>query len=294
MTRHGRNCTAGTVFTYHERKTASQTSGYGSQKLRFGKDAVKEFDCCCLTLQPCQDPLVTEDGHIYDKEAILKNIIHQKKEIARKLKEYERQKTKIDKDMKELIKIEKEAKAAKFQQQESNPISEKYVANRAAEQQAKGVSISNIEEGREKQLPAFWVPALTPQAEATKVKKPDEKVRCPMTGKPIKFKDLIPVKFTFINDRDDKTSLISKTNRYVCAVTNDVLGNSVHCAVLRPSGAVVTVECVDKIISKEMLDPICGKKLKEKDIIRLQRGASGYTAAGVTLEAKIPGPSMMA
>ena len=32
------------------------------------------------------------DGYLYDKEAILEYIIHQKKEIARKLKEYERQK----------------------------------------------------------------------------------------------------------------------------------------------------------------------------------------------------------
>ena len=41
MTRHGRNCTAGTVYTYHERKKDTKQSGFGSQSLRFGKDAVK-------------------------------------------------------------------------------------------------------------------------------------------------------------------------------------------------------------------------------------------------------------
>ncbi|CAL1547334.1 unnamed protein product, partial [Lymnaea stagnalis] len=112
----------------------------------------------------------------------------------------------------------------------------------------------------DKKLPSFWIPALTPQAEATQLKKPDEKVRCPMSGKPLRFKDLHPVKFTPINDRDQKTSLIAKTNRYVCAVTNDILGNSVPCAVLKPSGAVVTMECVEKIIRKDMMDPISGKK----------------------------------
>ncbi|XP_005109012.1 nitric oxide synthase-interacting protein [Aplysia californica] len=294
MTRHGRNCTAGTVYTYHERQKDTKASGYGSKSVRFGKDAIKEFDCCCLTLQPCKDPVITEDGHLYDKEAVLKNILHQKKEIARKLKEYEKQKNKTDKELQELAKAEQEAKASKFKQQESNPIGEKYLANQAAEQKGKMSSLSNVEEGRDKKLPSFWIPTLTPQAEATKIEKPDEKVRCPMSGKVLKFKDLIPVKFTPINDRDAKTSVISKTNRYVCAVTNDVLGNSVPCAVLRPSGAVVTVECVDKIIRKEMLDPICGKKLAEKDIIPLQRGASGFTSAGVTLEAKKAGPTIMA
>jgi len=294
MTRHGRNCTAGTVYTYHERQKDTKASGYGSQKLRFGKDAVKEFDCCSLTLQPCKDPVVTEEGYIYDKEAILKYILQKKKEIARKTKEYENQKNKTEKELKELAKAEQESISAKFKQQESNPIGEKYLANKLAEQQRAGPSLSNVAEGRDKKLPSFWIPSLTPEADATKIKKPDDKVRCPMTNKPIKFKDLIPVKFTPINDRDDKTSVISKTNRYVCAVTNDVLGNSVPMAVLRPSGAVVTMEAVDKLIVKEMLDPVCGAKLGDKDIIPLQRGSSSYSGAGVTLEAKVAGPTMMA
>lgn len=37
------------------------------------------------------------------------------------------------------------------------------------------------------------------------------------------------------------------------------------------SGAVVTLECVEKLIKKDMLDPISGDKLADKDIIPLQR-----------------------
>ena len=33
----------------------------------------------------------------------------------------------------------------------------------------------------------------------------------------------------------------------------------------------MTMECIEKIIKKDMRDPICGKPLKEKDIIPLQR-----------------------
>lgn len=54
-----------------------------------------------------------------------------------------------------------------------------------------------------------------------------------MSGKPIKMKDLIPVKFTEVKDPDDKKSLITKTVRYMCPVTHDVLSNSIPAAVLK-------------------------------------------------------------
>ena len=94
MTRHARNCTAGTVYTYHERKKDTQKSGYGSKAVRLGKDSVKNFDCCSLTLQPCREPVVTPDGFLYDREAILECLLHQKTEAARKMKAFEKQKKK--------------------------------------------------------------------------------------------------------------------------------------------------------------------------------------------------------
>ena len=45
----------------------------------------------------------------------------------------------------------------------------------------------------------------------------------------------MPVKFTLIADRDTKTAVIVKEARYMCAVTRDTLGNSIPCAVLKPS-----------------------------------------------------------
>ncbi|PIO28511.1 hypothetical protein AB205_0016450 [Aquarana catesbeiana] len=86
MTRHGKNCTAGAVYTYYEKRKDTAASGYGTQTVRLSRDAVKDFDCCCLSLQPCKDPVVTPDGYIFEKEAILEYILHQKKEIARQMK----------------------------------------------------------------------------------------------------------------------------------------------------------------------------------------------------------------
>jgi nitric oxide synthase-interacting protein len=62
-----------------------------------------------------------------------------------------------------------------------------------------------------------------------------------MSGKPIALRDLIDVHFKLIDDKDNK-SLISKTERYVCAVSNDILNNSTTCFVLKPSYVIVIVD----------------------------------------------------
>ncbi|XP_021377616.1 nitric oxide synthase-interacting protein-like [Mizuhopecten yessoensis] len=288
MTRHSKNCTAGTVYSYHERKRDTSSSGYGTNKMRLGKDSVKEFDCCCLTLQPCKNPVLTPEGYLYDKEAVLEFILHQKKEIAKQLKKFDKQKNREQEELKELGRAELASKKQSLQ------ISSQAPGAAAKQQAAAASSISNMGSSKSKELPSFWIPSMTPAAGPSKVKKPDEKVKCPMSGKPLRLKDLITVNFTDIMDRDSKTALITKQARYVCAVTNDVLGNSIPCAVLRPSGSVVTMECVEKIIKKDMLDPINGAKLREKDIIQLQRGASGFAAAGNKLEARKEGAVLMA
>lgn len=147
-------------------------------------------------------------------------------------------------------------------------------------------------EGKEKVLPSFWVPSQTPDASKAKLKKPDSKIYCPISGEPLRVKDLIDIKFTPINDpADSKKSLIAKENRYMCAVTNDVLTNAQQLAVLRTTGDVVTMECFEKLIKKDMIHPLTNEKLVESDIIYLQRGGTGFSSANV-LEAKSSRPAL--
>lgn len=56
-----------------------------------------------------------------------------------------------------------------------------------------------------------------------------------MSGKPLKVKDLMPVKFTPIADGDDKTKSIAKKVRYMCPITHDALTNTTRCAFLKTS-----------------------------------------------------------
>ena len=51
------------------------------------------------------------------------------------------------------------------------------------------------------------------------------------------------------------------------------------------------MECIEKIIKKDMLDPLNGKVLKTDDIIPLQRGGTGYAHTN-ELVAEIKKPVM--
>lgn len=144
-------------------------------------------------------------------------------------------------------------------------------------------------------MPSFWVPSQTPDAQKVKVDKPDSTIYCPVSEKPLKAKDLIDVKFTPVNDPDDKKSLITKENRYMCPITHDILNNSILLAVIKTTGDVVTMECVEKIIKKDWIHPLTNTKLTEKDIIPLQgSGATGFSSTNDNLECKKARPNIQA
>ncbi|XP_003385646.1 PREDICTED: nitric oxide synthase-interacting protein-like [Amphimedon queenslandica] len=270
MGRHGKNQTASAVYSYHEKKKDTKTSGYGSKTVRLGKDSLQEFDCCCLSLQPCRNPVITPNGYLFEKEAILECLLHQKKEYARKMKEYEKQSKKEEEELASLAEAEARDRVEKFI----------------------GISSSttSTEKSEKPKLPSFWVPSLTPHHTSTSIKKPDSKTYCPMSNQPLRVKDLIPVKFT---PSGEKTSATSKA-RHICAVTRDVLSNSTPCVVLKPSGDVVMQSCYERLIKDTMICPLTGIKLKESDIIPIIRGGTGFAGAGVALKAKKKGAALMA
>ena len=287
MTRHGRNNTASACYTYYERHRDAQDSGYGTLKARLGKDSVKDFDACCLTLQPCRIPVLTPQGFLYDKEFVLEYIMSKKAENLKKTKEYEKSRRKDQKELLELAQAETRSQAEAFAERQKSVQGHKQQDNNSD-------SISNMAQGRDKKLPSFWVPSETPaSSKKTQLQKPDTNVYCPMSGKPLRVKDLFPVFFTPIDRVATGSSSLTKQDRWMCPVTHDVLSNSVPCTFLKTSGSVVTTECVEKIIRKDMMDPLNGKKLKDSDLISLQRGGTGYASTN-QVEASIQKPSIQA
>jgi len=293
MTRHGINQTNHSVYSRAEREKDKKEAGYGSEKMRLGKDAIKGFDCCSLTLQPTKRPVVTPQGYIFDKEAILTFILEKKEEYNKKLKEYERQKDEEIKDFRDTAEQDEAEAKAKFEATEKSIVTKRVEAFKSKDEEKeslhreyKGSDKYYCHDTKKRVLPAFWLPSMAPLAKKGKLSKPDKTVYCPMSRQPIKVKDLVDVIWTEVRDPDVKESLISRADRYQCAVTGDTLNNSSHVAVLRPTGHVVTMECVQKIIKKDWTHPLTGQTLKEKDIIEMVRGATGFSSTNEQLKAE--------
>uniref|UniRef100_A0A8C7B5H0 Nitric oxide synthase-interacting protein n=1 Tax=Neovison vison TaxID=452646 RepID=A0A8C7B5H0_NEOVI len=279
MTRHGKNCTAGAVYTYHEKKKDTAASGYGTQNIRLSRDAVKDFDCCSGDLHGggCI-PLFSGCPQAYEKQR-----------GARREEQKELQRAAAQDQVRGFL--EKEAAIVS---RPLNPFTPKAASGNSPDDARPGSSAGSTSKDKDKALPSFWIPSLTPEAKATKLEKPSRIVTCPMSGKPLRMSDLTPVRFTPLDSSVDRVGLITRSERYVCAVTRDSLSNATPCAVLRPSGAVVTLECVEKLIRKDMVDPVNGEKLTDRDIIVLQRGGTGFAGSGVKLQAEKSRPVMQA
>lgn len=168
---------------------------------------------------------------MFDKEVILEYIIAKKNEYSRKLKQYEKLKKKEEEDLALVAAGEVETKVKNFLKNENNIVSKPLDGFKS---EASTSSISNMANGKDKVLPSFWLPGQTQQAEKSKLEKPNSTIYCPVSGKPLKVKDLIDVKFTPIKSEGGE-SIHTQENRYMCAVTRDVLSNSVPCAVLKPT-----------------------------------------------------------
>ena len=82
--RRSKNVNAGGSYalqSYHIKQKCAQEFGSGSKTTVVGRDSLKDFTSCSLSLHPCADPVVTPDGWLYEREAILEYILHHKIEL---------------------------------------------------------------------------------------------------------------------------------------------------------------------------------------------------------------------
>ncbi|EFJ45302.1 hypothetical protein VOLCADRAFT_106032 [Volvox carteri f. nagariensis] len=277
--RHSKN--AGVMgsecLTYAERKAL----GFGTVKERLGKDSLGNYDDCCLTLMESKDPVITPDGYLYSKEAILENLLAQKKAIKRNLQAYEAAQQQEQQKEMEKQAIEREAALIAFDRRNHLGVSEGVAAkleaaivkeaealrNPKQAGGAKSVMAIKDNEDRAKELKAFWMPSLTPEADA-KVEKPDTDTRCPASGKKLRMKDLVAVRWTPVPE--------GEPGKHMDPVTKETFTNSSKLVVLATTGDVVLKETYEKCIKPE--GSFAGKKVREKDVIELKTGGTGFAA----------------
>ncbi|KAL6062122.1 Nitric oxide synthase-interacting protein [Balamuthia mandrillaris] len=274
MSRHSKNNTASSYFTYAER----QKLNYGTKKQRLGKDSLQNFDCCCLSLQPAIDPVITPYGHIFAKEAIYEHLLKQKQEYKQKLLLWKEQQRLLEEEAAQKEMEKQQQELSQFEKTESSLLPNTRIGfggSQTAEQE--GDPEARLRESvrqHAKKMKAFWVPQMTPESKESLIPKPSKRTVCPITSKPLRAKELVPITFTPLKNVSESEK--DKLGRWMCPLCYTTLHNKVPCCVLKTSRKVMCKACVDKCVLPDMTDPFTGAKVRAKDIIRMQGGGTGY------------------
>lgn len=286
MSRHSKNNTANSVFTYHERQKLKE---YGTVSARLGQDSMKAFDKCTLCLQKVQEPYACAEGHIFCKECLLGNVLDQQKRIKS-----EEEEDVIKKARKEVEEVKKEeaAHAKRLEEFERNELkigalvdpTQKSAFNRPEEdQKAKTIAElkakrgGNVQAGKEELVKtSFWVPETTPTAllpadqskkDGSGAQKEEKRrVMCPGSKPhPLKMKQIY------------KCDIRSVGDRLIChACQKDLVFQKI--AMIRTCGHVMCKSCIDTLCKDEIC-LVCSQHFRSKlDVIELETTGSSFTS----------------
>lgn len=70
MTKHSKNNTASSIFSYAEYKKLD----YGTKRQRLGNESMKSFNACSLCLERARNPVACSEGHLFCTECVLTDL----------------------------------------------------------------------------------------------------------------------------------------------------------------------------------------------------------------------------
>lgn len=200
-----------------------------------------------------RDPVVTPDGVLYEREAILESLLSQKKALARAAAAFEAQGEEEARAAAAASAAAERAKLAAFH------------SSNAGGSGGGGASAGGATTG----MAAFWIPAKTPEATA-RVDKPASDTLCPATGKKLRLKELTPVRFT------PTPCAAEGEGRFMCPLCKEAFTNVSRIVVLRSTGDALGEECYRRFVEPE--GTYEGRKVRPRDVVRLERGGTGFAA----------------
>jgi len=314
-TRRSKNQNLKGCYTYHEKQKDKAQMSYGNFERRLAKDSIRDFDMCCLTLQPCVNPIATPEGVIYDRPSILEYIVKQKDKNKIQKMEYQNyvqskkdeiaRKDRIDKQ-KEINQFIKTTDSLVVKSDPlDNPLrsvrgdktpavaSNSFWVAGSVRDSVRG-SFSSLTDGRGILKRKLDVNDGTGLMDGTGfggkvakvIEKPSKHVFCPITGNPIEYSKLIKLKFKKIDENQTKSTNKSnivgtepeRESRYVCAISGDPLTNATKLVVIKTTGDVVSSEAFDKAVKPTMICPFTMKKLEKTDVLELRRAGTGFAS----------------
>lgn len=276
MTRHSKKNTDGAVFTYHERRKMD----HGSSHLRLPAAAIKPWHRCALTLSPPVHPVITPQGVLYDREAILKNMLSQKaaNRAVRTASAVAAARARNDTREKEAAQLaERELAFSLSQEMVHAPES---VPNTVKDESEGGGVASN-----------FWLPGSKARDGAgdgrvakRRQGKDIKHTKCPVTGKRLRARDLISLVLethkSGLPPAGEQTEVAKGIDEvYLCPVCQTTLVNAVKPVALR-TGTVLCMRCVTEFVVKDGRDPRTGVDIDATlDVIPVNNSGTAFAGS---------------
>jgi nitric oxide synthase-interacting protein len=268
MGRHSKD--RGDLFTYAERRG----NGDGNRRMRLGEDNVRAFDHCCIGLTRPHTPVCCPSGYLFEREAIVAALLAQKLAIkagAKQRLEAETARRDADRANRE-VSAREDARA--FASREESVNSSGTAAAPPPPARSAGADASV----RPPLTSHFWLPSREggedgegAASTAAAVTAAAKRLRCPMSRKPLRLKDLRPVVFHGAD--------ASERPRFVCPVCSSTLSNASRPAVLA-SGNVLCGRCMDKTVGRHGRDPVDDSVTTMNDVVFLRTGGTSFAASG--------------
>ncbi|OCH91178.1 hypothetical protein OBBRIDRAFT_729262 [Obba rivulosa] len=226
MTKHSKNNTASSIFSYAEYKKLD----YGTKRQRLGNESMRRFDACALCLQRARNPVACHKGHLFCKECAYTDLVTQMQDIKRQKARLENLKREAEEEQQRAREAARERVLLEFEKGQLGLATQSTISTSGAEstdssrgtkrkfnfdastvealaQEAEEAALRQIEreqaEALKHKLPDFWLPSLTPTyaSSGPPTSLGDVKLQTTCRGgnpaHPLTRKNLIPINFTF-------------------------------------------------------------------------------------------------
>ncbi|KAL7508315.1 hypothetical protein ACHAXN_005377 [Cyclotella atomus] len=298
MTRKSKQPGGHNPLTYSERKRL-KTSGYGTQSTRLTTESQLPFGYCSLSTSPAIEAVATPSGHIYEREAIVSYLLTKSGDLKREKAEYEKLRLGVEERRVAWEETCRKREVERFARKDQGAIvggestalvvhQDAAKASSTASAAVASASAASKPENSLKQV-SYWLSEAQPQHKKHTAiysgdfdyrkeiealpPPPPERPLSPMSGNPLKLKQLIPLHL--LHDKQGKGT----NGKVLCALSQKQITTQ-PAVCIKPSGQVILKSVYEELVKPDMVCPISSKKLKESDVIDLVSGKSGFAASG--------------
>ena len=271
MSRHSKNNTASSIFTYGEKQKLKE---YGTLKQRIGQDSQRKFEMCHLCLHKVENPKSCEEGHIFCNDCIVEYLVNEKKRLKKLVEEYEdkikaveskkgeetqRNKEKFISDNEKIDKVTKNSK--NMPRGINDPTEEEEIINKIKSSQMNTLMTEKSELIREN----FWIPETNRKPEDILGERPSDKILCPASrNHPISYKKIYKAQFC----EDTEKNFVCYSCKKEMKFQKVLMG--------RKCGHVFCKVCMEKLCLKEGKCMMCNLPVKKEDVIAITEGFTSF------------------